>query len=126
MSLRRSNVQLGEEQLDMISGGGKTAGSMPSGMTVEQADLGDPATRTGSPSPRFLTTAVVERRCAADNGPTLQALRGFRDGTETAERRALAADHYRTAPLIVATIPTAPGAASGSTTRLSMSTSGNA
>ena len=55
----------------------------------------------------FLTTAVVERRGEPDDGPTLTALRRFRDGymTETAERRALVAAYYRTAPSIVAAIP---------------------
>ena len=55
----------------------------------------------------FLTTAVVELRGEADGGPTLTALRGFRDGymTRTAERRALVAEYYAIAPKIVAAIP---------------------
>ena len=103
------NVQLGDEQLNTVAGGGKTAGYSPGGLTAEQADLGTPASRGGTLHPRecFLTTAVVERRGEADDGPTLQALRGFRDGymMETAERRALVADYYRTAPAVVAAIP---------------------
>ena len=57
----------------------------------------------------FLTTAVAERRGEADDGPTLTALRRFRDGymMETEERRALVAAYYRTAPSIVAAIPAA-------------------
>ena len=55
----------------------------------------------------FLTTAVVELRGEADGGPTLTALRGFRDGymARTAERRALVAEYYAVAPAIVAAIP---------------------
>ena len=55
----------------------------------------------------FLTTAVVELRGEADRGPTLTALRGFRDGymARTAERRALVAEYYAVAPMIVAAIP---------------------
>ncbi len=55
----------------------------------------------------FLTTAVVELRGEADGGPTLTALRGFRDGymTRTAERRALVDEYYAVAPMIVAAIP---------------------
>ena len=55
----------------------------------------------------FLTTAVVELRGEADGGPTLTALRAFRDGymTRTAERRALVAEYYAIAPKIVAAIP---------------------
>ncbi len=101
------NVQLGDEQLNTVAGGGKTAGCSSGGRPAEQ-----PAhIRTqGDSIPRpdcFLTTAVVERRGEADDGPTLQALRGFRDGymMETAGRRALVADYYRTAPAVVAAIP---------------------
>ena len=61
----------------------------------------------------FLTTAVVERRgVEADDGPTLTALRGFRDGymMQTPKRRALVAEYYEIAPRIAAAIPTrAPG-----------------
>ena len=55
----------------------------------------------------FLTTAVVEQRGEADAGPTLTALRAFRDGymARTAERRALVAEYYAVAPGIVAAIP---------------------
>ncbi len=55
----------------------------------------------------FLTTAVVELRGEADGGPTLTALRSFRDGymARTAERRALVAEYYAVAPAIVAAIP---------------------
>ena len=55
----------------------------------------------------FLTTAIVERRCEADDGPTLTALRAFRDGymMQTAKRRALVAEYYEIAPCIAAAIP---------------------
>ena len=99
------NYDLTDEQLDWISGG--------TGYAPDMSHLGPPPTawelrmthvNYGS---CFLTTAVVERRGEADDGPTLSALRGFRDGymMETAERRALVADYYRTAPSVVAAIP---------------------
>ena len=55
----------------------------------------------------FLTTEVAERRGEADDGPTLTALRRFRDGymARTAERRALVAEYYAVAPAIAAAIP---------------------
>ena len=56
----------------------------------------------------FLTGAIVAHRgVEADNGPTLTALRAFRDGymMRTAERRALAAEYYAIAPAIAAAIP---------------------
>ena len=56
----------------------------------------------------FLTTAIVERRgIELDNGPTLTALRGFRDGymMKTSKRRALVAEYYEIAPGITAAIP---------------------
>ena len=56
----------------------------------------------------FLTTAIVERRgIEADGGPTLTALRRFRDGymMRTPKRRALVAEYYEIAPGIAAAIP---------------------
>ena len=56
----------------------------------------------------FLTEAVVGHRgIEADDGPTLTALRAFRDGymQETPERRAMVARYYEIAPRIVAAIP---------------------
>ena len=56
----------------------------------------------------FLTEAVVGAQgIEADDGPTLTALRGFRDGymQQTPERRALVARYYEIAPRIVAAIP---------------------
>ena len=56
----------------------------------------------------FLTEAVVGHRgIEADDGPTLTALRTFRDGymQQTPERRALIERYYEIAPLIVAAIP---------------------
>ena len=56
----------------------------------------------------FLTTAVVEMRGEADDGPTLTLLRSFRDGwlTDHPEGGQLIEDYYRLAPELVATIPT--------------------
>ena len=56
----------------------------------------------------FLTEAVVGHRgVEADDGPTLTALRAFRDGymTRTAQRRAMVERYYEIAPAIVAAIP---------------------
>ena len=55
----------------------------------------------------FLTTAVMGLRGEPDGGPTLTALRAFRDGymTRTAERRALVEEYYAIAPKLVAAIP---------------------
>ena len=103
------NVDLTDEQLDRVAGGtgyrGPDLGDLPT------INWGSWETRQVLPNGMafgcFLTTAVVERRGEADDGPTLSALRGFRDGymMETAERRALVADYYRTAPSVVAAIP---------------------
>lgn len=56
----------------------------------------------------FLTAAIVGMRGAeGDDGPTLTALRGFRDGymARTPERRRLVRQYYEIAPRIVAAIP---------------------
>ena len=56
----------------------------------------------------FLTEAVVGKRgVEADDGPTLTALRAFRDGymQRTPERRELVRRYYGIAPRIVAAIP---------------------
>ena len=56
----------------------------------------------------FLTEAVVGAQgIETDDGPTLTALRAFRDGymQQTPERRALVARYYEIAPRIVAAIP---------------------
>ena len=56
----------------------------------------------------FLTESVVGARgIETDDGPTLTALRTFRDGymQRTPERRALVARYYEIAPRIVAAIP---------------------
>ena len=52
---------------------------------------------------------MVERRGEADDGPTLTALRGFRDGwmARHPEGAALIAEYYAVAPEIVAAIPAA-------------------
>ncbi|MCY3876696.1 MAG: hypothetical protein OXF88_20695 [Rhodobacteraceae bacterium] len=61
----------------------------------------------GGGGPCWLTTAVVEMRGEADNGPTLAALREFRDGwlSSTPEGRKLIADYYAVAPRITSAIP---------------------
>ncbi|MDE2789206.1 MAG: hypothetical protein OXI81_02115 [Paracoccaceae bacterium] len=55
----------------------------------------------------FLTTAVVDQLREADDGPTLTALRRFRDGwlASTADGRRLIAEYELLAPRIVAAIP---------------------
>ena len=61
----------------------------------------------GNDGPCFLSTAVTELRGEADDGPTLEALRTFRDGwlARTEEGRELIAEYYILAPRIVAAIP---------------------
>ena len=62
----------------------------------------------GSGGGCFLTEAVVGKRgVEADDGPTLTALRAFRDGymQRTSERRELVRRYYEIAPRIVAAIP---------------------
>ena len=99
---------LEDEALEAVAGGGKSAAA-PAPAPAPNYGLKRPD--TSPPAPRdsdcFLTTAVVERRGEADDGPTLTALRGFRDGymMETAQRRALVEDYYRTAPAVVSAIP---------------------
>ena len=70
-------------------------------------DDGDDNDDSGGGGGCFLTTAVVAMRGEADNGPTLTALREFRDGwlASTPEGRALIAEYYVMAPRIVAAIP---------------------
>ena len=99
---------LEDEALEAVAGGGKSGRSYQ--MTPEQAAPPPGHGMGGSTPPApdcFLTTALVERRGEADDGPTLTALRGFRDGymMETAQRRALVEDYYRTAPAVVSAIP---------------------
>lgn len=55
----------------------------------------------------FLTTAVASRRGEADDGPTLTALRTFRDGwlRRHPDGQELIAEYYWIAPRIVAAIP---------------------
>ena len=93
--------EIGEDicSLDSIgldTNGLDTNGSGDSG--VDEEDSGD----------CFLTTAIVERRgIEADGGPTLTALRRFRDGymMKTPKRRAMVGEYYEIAPRIVAAIP---------------------
>ena len=56
----------------------------------------------------FLTTAIVHQRgIEPDDGPTLTALRRFRDSfmSSTPDRREMILEYYRLAPRIVAAIP---------------------
>ena len=82
-------------------GGCEPGTGKPGDDTCGQPDFGDGGGGC------FLTTAVATLRGEADNGPTLTALRGFRDGymARTAARRALVAEYYALAPGIVAAIP---------------------
>ena len=61
----------------------------------------------GGGGPCWLTTAVAGIRGEADDGPTLTALRNFRDGwlASTPEGRELIDEYYAVAPRIVAAIP---------------------
>ena len=74
----------------------------------DEDSCGDGGGDGGDDGGCFLTTAIVERRgVEADDGPTLTALRAFRDGymMQTARRRALVAEYYEIAPRITAVIP---------------------
>jgi hypothetical protein len=55
----------------------------------------------------FLTTAIVERRGEADDGPTLTALRDYRDGymTDRADLKPFIGYYYLISPIIVDAIP---------------------
>ena len=79
------------------------------GFDTDTSGLGDGGNSdAGDGGACFLTTAIVERRgIEADGGPTLTALRRFRDGymMKTSKRRALVAEYYELAPRIVAAIP---------------------
>ena len=88
--------EIGEDICCLDSIGLDTNGSGDSG--VDEEDSGD----------CFLTTVIVERRgIEADGGPTLTALRRFRDGymMKTPKRRAMVGEYYEIAPRIVAAIP---------------------
>ena len=92
-------------------GGSDPDGSGPAGDTCSADGIGDSGGGDGGGGDGgggcFLTTAVVELRGEADGGPTLTALRAFRDGymTRTADRRALVEEYYAVAPMIVGAIP---------------------
>ena len=79
------------------------------GFDTDTSGLGDGGDSDGGDGGAcFLTTAIVERRgIEADGGPTLTALRRFRDGymMKTPKRRELVAEYYELAPRIVAAIP---------------------
>ena len=75
---------------------------------LDDGGYGDDGGDGGGDDGCFLTTAVVMMRGdEPDDGPTLTALRAFRDGymSRTAERRRLVRKYYETAPRIVAAIP---------------------
>ena len=92
-------------------GGSDPDGSGPAGDTCSADGIGGIGDGGGGDGGGgdggcFLTTAVVELRGETEGGPTLTALRAFRDGymTRTAERRALVEEYYAVAPTIVAAI----------------------
>ena len=76
---------------------------------VPDGGLGGVSGGGGSGGGCFLTEAVAGRGLEADDGPTLTALRSFRDGymQETPQRRVLVKRYYEIAPRIVAAIPRA-------------------
>ena len=83
--------------------------SIDSSIGFDTSSIGDGGEQdAGGGGDCFLTTAIVERRgIEADGGPTLTALRRFRDGymMKTPKRRALVAEYYEIAPRIAAAIP---------------------
>ena len=89
------------------NGGGDGPGDGPGEGTCSGPGVG-PGSGGGNGGGCFLTEAVVGHRgVEADDGPTLTALRAFRDGymTRTAQRRAMVERYYEIAPAIVAAIP---------------------
>ena len=94
-----------EDLREVYSGCGACNGpSRPDNGPQSDGDTDSPgADRDGC----FLTTAIVERRGEADDGPTLTALRAFRDGwmAQHPDGPALVRDYYDIAPRIVAAIP---------------------
>ena len=95
-------------------GGGSDGGGSdgPGDGTCSGPGVGPGAGSGGGDGGCFLTEAVVGARgIEADDGPTLTALRSFRDGymQETPERRALVERYYEIAPRIVAAIPRGHG-----------------
>lgn len=89
-----------------IGGIGGVDGGVTGGHTPGQSNSGSDGGGDGDGG-CFLTTAVVERRGEADDGPTLTALREFRDRymMTSPERMMMVAQYYRRAPAIVAAIP---------------------
>ena len=86
-------------------------GRTPGGQAIAALQGGQPSAGGGggggSGGGCFLTTAVVRGRGEADDGPTLMALRDFRDDymMQTPERRALVEEYYTIAPAISEAIP---------------------
>ena len=95
-------------------GGGSDGGGSdgPGDGTCSGPGVGPGAGSGGGDGGCFLTEAVVGAQgIESDDGPTLTALRAFRDGymQQTPERRALVARYYEIAPRIVAAIPRGHG-----------------
>ena len=95
-------------------GGGSDGGGSdgPGDGTCSGPGVGPGAGSGGGNGGCFLTEAVVGAKgIEADDGPTLTALRSFRDGymQQTPERRALVARYYEIAPRIAAAIPRGHG-----------------
>ena len=101
----------GDDSCDTVSNPddpGLDVCTIDSSIGFDTSSFGDGEEQDAGDGGCFLTTAIVERRgIEADGGPTLTALRRFRDGymMKTPKRRALVAEYYELAPRIVAAIP---------------------
>ena len=101
----------GDDSCDTVSNPddpGLDVCTIDSSIGFDTSSFGDGEEQDAGDGGCFLTTAIVERRgIEADGGPTLTALRRFRDGymMKTPKRRALVAEYYEIAPRIAAAIP---------------------
>ena len=101
----------GDDSCDTVSNPddpGLDVCTIDSSIGFDTSSFGDGEEQDAGDGGCFLTTAIVERRgIETDGGPTLTALRRFRDGymMKTPKRRALVAEYYEIAPRIVAAIP---------------------
>ena len=101
----------GDDSCDTVSNPddpGLDVCTIDSSIGFDTSSFGDGEEQDAGDGGCFLTTAIVERRgIEADGGPTLTALRRFRDGymMKTPKRRALVAEYYELAPRIAAAIP---------------------
>ena len=101
----------GDDSCDTVSNPddpGLDVCTIDSSIGFDTSSFGDGEEQDAGDGGCFLTTAIVERRgIETDGGPTLTALRRFRDGymMKTPKRRALVAEYYELAPRIAAAIP---------------------